>query len=130
MKMEFDVYFRGALAREITRTVVKAGVQVALGVVAENCRDNYTRIALKASQVAAAAWAASVTQADLRCWTGLPKKVYAMRVNRPADGRIAISGAGAPVAELTLPEGNSLVFVRKPSAQAPAVVKSVTMPLR
>ena len=130
MKTEFDVYFRGALTREITRTVVKAGVQVALGVVAENCRDNYTRIALKASQVAAAAWAASVTQADLRCWTGLPKKVYAMRVNRPADGRIVISGDGAPVAEVMLPEGNSLVFVRKPSAQAPAVVKSVAMPLR
>ena len=37
---------------------MKAGVQVALGVVAENCSDNYTRIALKASQVAAAAWAA------------------------------------------------------------------------
>ena len=125
MKTEFDVYFRGALVREITRTVVKVGVQVALGVVAENCNDNYTRIALKASQGAAALWAASVTQADLRCWAGLPKKVFAMRVNRPADGRIVISGGGAPVAEVTLPEGNSLVFVRKPSAQAPAVVKTV-----
>lgn len=128
MKTEFDVYFRGALAREITRTVVKAGVQVALGVVAENCGDNYTRIALRASQYATAAWAASVTQADLRCWTGLPKKVYAMRVNRPDDGRIVISGAGAPVAEVTLPEGNSLVFVRKASSIAPAVVKVTTFP--
>lgn len=130
LKTEFDVYFRGALAREITRTVVKAGTQVALGVVAENCSDDYTRIALRASQLAAAGWAASVTQADLRCWTGLPKKVYAMRVNRPADGRIVLSGDGAPVAEVTLPAGNSLVFVRKPSAQAPAVVKSVTVPLK
>ena len=128
LKTEFDVYFRGALTREITRTVVKAGVQVALGVVADNCSDNYTRIALKASQVAAAAWAASVTQADLRNWTGLPKKVYAMRVNRPANGRIVLSGDGAPVAELTLPEGNSLVFVRKPSVLAPAVVKTVALP--
>ena len=128
MKTEFDVYFRGALTREITRTVVKIGVQVALGVVAENCSDNYTRYALKASQLAAAAWAASVTQADLRSWTGLPKKVWAMRVNRPADGRIVLSGDGMPVADVTLPEGNSIVFVRKPSAQAPAVVKTVTMP--
>jgi len=124
MKTEFDVYFRGALVREITRTVVKVGVQVALGVVAEKC-GGYTGTALKASQVAAAAWAAAVTQADLRCWAGLPKKVFAMRANRPADGRVVISGGGAPIAEVTLPAGNSLVFVRKPAAQASAVVKVV-----
>lgn len=128
MKTEFDVYFRGALIREITRTVVKVGVQVALGVTAENVGDRYTSVALRASQMTAAAWAASVTQADLRSWTGLPKKVYAMRVNRPADGKVTISGDGMPVAELQLPEGNSMVFVRKPSAQAPAVVKAVALP--
>ena len=38
------------------------------------------------------------------------------------------AGGGAPVAEITVPEGNTLVFVRKPSAMAPAVVKSVTLP--
>ena len=128
MKTEFDVYFRSALAREITRTVVKAGVQVALGVTAENCGDSYTKLALRGSQFAAAAWAASVTQADLRIWSGLPKRVLAMRVNRPDDGRIAISGDGAPVAEVTLPAGNSLVFVRKTSSLAPAVVKVATFP--
>ena len=127
MKTEFDVYFRGALVREITRTVVKIGVQVALGVTAENTRDSSTEIALIASQAAAAAWAASVTQADLRCWSGLPKKVWAMRVKRPADGKITLSGAGEPVAEVIVPDGNSLVFVRKTSAQAPAVVKVVTI---
>jgi len=128
MKTEFDVYFRGALVREITRTVVKVGVQVALGVTAENVNDDNTRMALRFSQLAAAAWAASVTQADLRSWTGLPKKVYAMRVNRPADGKITLSGDGFAVAELQLPEGNSIVFVRKPSIQAPAVVKAVALP--
>lgn len=125
MKTEFDVYFRGALVREITRTIVKVGVQVALGVTAENTDDKYTKIALKSSQLAAAAWAAAVTQADLRSWTGLPKKVYLARVPRPADGRIVLSGGGMPVAEIQAPEGNSLVFVRKTSAQAPAVVKTV-----
>ena len=128
LKNEFDVYFRGALVREISRTVAKIGVQVALGVVADNCNDNYTRIALKSSQLAAAAWAASVTQADLRNWTGLPKKVFATRVPRPADGRIVLTGVGVPVAEIQVPEGNSFVFVRKPSAMAQAVVKAVTLP--
>ena len=127
LKTEFDVYFRGALVREITRTVVKIGVQVALGVVADNVKDDYTRIALRGSQVAAAVWAASVTQADLRSWTGLPKRVMAMRVDRPSDGRIVLTGDGsAPVAEVQVPEGNTLVFVRKTSSAAPAVVKTVT----
>ena len=129
LKTEYDVYFRAALVREITRTVVKVGVQVALGVVAENVSDNYTKIALKGSQVAAAAWAASVTQADLRSWTGLPKRVLAVRVDRPSDGRVILAGdGGAPVAEAIVPEGNSVVFVRKTSSSAPAVVKTVTFP--
>ena len=125
LKTEFDVYFRNALIREITRTVVKVGMQVALGVVAENVDDDYTRIALRASQAAAAVWAASVTQADLRSWTGLPKKAYAMRIERPASGRITLTGNGAPVAEVELPPGNSMVFVRKPARGAAAVVKTV-----
>jgi len=125
LKTEFDVYFRNALIREITRTVVKVGMQVALGVVAENTDDDYTKIALQASQAAAAVWAASVTQADLRSWTGLPKKAYAMRVERPASGKLTLSGDGAPVAEVELPPGNSMVFVRRPSRGAAAVVKTV-----
>ena len=128
LKTEFDVYFRGALVREITRTVVKVGVQVALGVTAENVSDDYTRIALRASQAAAAVWAASVTQADLRIWTGLPKRVMAMRVKRPVDGRVVVSGDGVPVAEVQVPPGNTLVFVRKTSSIAPAVVKTFTVP--
>ena len=126
LKTEFDVYFRGALVREITRTVVKIGMQVALGVVAENTDDRNTQMALRVSQWAAAGWAASVTQADLRSWTALPKKAYAIRVTRPASGKIVISGDGAPVAEVELPPGNSMVFVRKPASGAMAAVKTVT----
>ena len=126
LKTEFDVYFRGALVREITRTVVKIGMQVALGVVAENTDDRNTQMALRVSQWAAAGWAASVTQADLRSWTALPKKAYAIRVTRPASGKIVVSGDGAPVAEVELPPGNSMVFVRKPASGAMAAVKTVT----
>lgn len=127
LKTEFGVYFRNALIREITRTVVKVGMQVALGVVAENVDDRNTKIALIASQYATAAWAASVTQADLRSWTGLPKKAYAMRIERPASGKITLTGDGMPVAEIELPAGNSMVFVRKPAQGAAAVVKTVML---
>lgn len=125
VKCEFDVYFRGALKREITRTVTKAGVEIALGVLCDTVRDSRTRIALRASQLAVAGWAAATTAADLRSWTALPKKVYMVRMDRPADGVIRIKGDGLLVSEVHVPEGNSMIFVRKTSAAAPAVVKSV-----
>lgn len=128
IKTEFDVYFRAALVREITRTTVKAGSQIALGVVAENLSDWRTQYALKASQLAVAAWAASTTGADTRSWTTLPKKVHVARIDRPADGKIQISNGCGNVAEITVPQGNSLVFVSKPSAQAQASVKIATYP--
>jgi len=125
-KVEFDVYFRGALVREITRTAVKVGTQVALGVVAENVDDWRTQVALRSSQLAVAGWAAATTGADTRSWTTLPKKVHAVRVNRPADGKIVLSSAAGTVAEITVPQGNSMVFVSKPSVQAAASVKVAT----
>jgi len=127
MKVEYDVYMRGALAREITRAIVKAGVQIALGVTAENMTDNYTQLALQMSQYAAAAWAASVTGADVRSWTGLPKSVSACRIMRPSDGVVTVN-CGVEQIPITLPEGNSLVFVRKTSSAAQSVAKVVTFP--
>lgn len=125
-KLEYDVYMRGALAREITRVVVKAGAQAAMGIIADNSNDWRVKVAMRASQAAVAAWALSVTQADTRCWTSLPKRVHALRVDRPADGRIKINASCGTVAEITLPEGNSMVFVSKPGPYAKAVVKTVT----
>ena len=126
MKLEFDVYFREALVREITRTTIKIGTQIALGVVAENLNDWRTQVALKAAQVAAAAWAASTTGADTRSWTALPKKIHGIRLDRPANGKIQIVNGYGSVAEIIVPQGNSMVFVSKPSIMAPAVVKCVT----
>ena len=132
VKTEYDVYMRGAIAREITRTMVKAGVQVALGVAADaaerramkkgNSADYW---ALKMSQMAVAAWAMATTGADLRSWTALPKTVKVARVDRPADGRIDVWADGQKI-ELTLEPGNTLVFIRKPSPQATPAVKQVT----
>lgn len=128
IKTEFDVYFRGALIREITRTSVKVGTQIALGVVAANVDDWRTQAALYAGQAAAAAWAASTVGADTRSWTTLPKKVHVARVDRPSDGRVVLSGANGPLAEIAVPPGNSMIFVSKPSQQAVPSVKVVTYP--
>jgi len=127
-KLEFDVYFREALVREITRTTVKVGTQVALGIVAECQSDWRVQCALRASQLAVAGWAAATTGADTRSWTTLPKKIHAVRIDRPADGKVVLSSAAGNVAEISVPAGNSMVFVSKPSAQAAAAVKIATYP--
>ena len=126
-KIEYDVYMRGAIRREITRTIIDVGVQVALGIAAENARGN-SRIALVASQYAVAAYSAAKRGADLRSWASLPKTVYLARVQRPADGVLEIKADGAPAAQVNLQPGNSMVFVRKPAPGAAASVKVVTWP--
>lgn len=123
-KIEYDVYMRGALKREITRTVVDVGVQVALGIAAERA-SGMARTALIASQYAVAAYSIARRGADTRCWSTLPKKVYLARVKRPANGVLDIKADGAPAAQVVLPEGNSMVFVRKPASGAVPSVKVV-----
>lgn len=124
LHVEYDVYMRGALAREIARTILKVGTQVALGIVSENSDDWRVQYAAKASQAAVAGWALATTAADMRCWTALPKRVLVMRVDRPADGRISVQADGV-VFTFDVPSGNSMAIVRKPSAASAAVVKVI-----
>ena len=128
-KIEYDVYMRGALAREITRTVVDVGVQAALGIAADNAGDWRVQAALKASQIAVAGYSALRRGADTRCWPTLPKTVYLARIPRPADGVVRITADGQNVAEVEIPDGNAMVFVRKPAPLAAASVKVLRFPL-
>ena len=125
VRTEYDVYMRGALAREITRTLVRVGVQAGLGIAADHASDSRTQLALRLSQIGVATWAATSTAADLRSWTALPKRVLAVRLNRPADGVVQVVAGGQTI-PVTVPEGNSLVFIRKPAPSAPPVVKMAT----
>lgn len=125
VKTEYDVYMRGALTREITRTIVRVAAQVALGIAADNTNDGRTRTFLQMSQWGVAAMAMASTAADLRSWTSLPKTVKCVRIDRPADGRIDVLADGQRI-QLTVPAGNTMLFLRKPGPQAMPVVKQVT----
>ena len=123
VRTEYDVYMRGALAREITRTIVKIGSQVALGIAAENAGDSKAKIGLRIAQVGAATWAATTTAADLRCWSALPKTVFAQRVDSPENGVLNIT-AGMQTFPVNIPQGkNVMVFVRKSSSVANPVIQ-------
>ena len=65
------------------------------------------------------------TAADLRSWTALPKHVMAVRLDRPADGVVQVV-ADTQVIPVTVPEGNSLVFIRKAAPSASPSVKIAT----
>ena len=49
----------------------------------------------------------------------------AVRLDRPADGVVQVVAGGQTI-PVTVPEGNSLVFIRKPAPSAPPVVKMAT----
>jgi len=133
VRTEFDIYFKGALAREITRTVSRLTAQAALGAASQAVRSSHNRdgdtaaALLTLAQLGVAAWSVATTEADLRSWTLLPKSVYMVDVPRPADGVVTVT-CGLENVQVNVPEGNTLVFVRKPSSAAPSSVKSFTFP--
>ena len=127
VKTEFDVYFRGALPREIIRAVARVGVQIALGAVRDSISDDNTRLALTLVQLGTAAYGFATTDADIRSWTTLPKKVYMLDLPRPADGAVTVT-CGLEQIRLNVQSGNTMVFVRKTSSAAPSVVKMFTLP--
>ena len=126
VKTEFDVYFRGALTREIIRAVARVGVQIALGAVRDSISDDNTRLALTLVQLGTAAYSFATTDADIRSWTTLPKKVYMLDLPRPKDGVVTVN-CGLEQIRLNIQPGNTMVFVRKTSSAAPSVVKMFTL---
>lgn len=130
-KVEYDVYMRGAIMRELTRSALEVAGQVAAGIAAENARrhgSSNTATALNITRDVIALYGVAKRGADLRSWSSLPKKVYVARVPRPASGVVNVAANGLVAASVTVPQGSSMVFVRKPSVQAPCSV--VVVPLK
>lgn len=131
LKVEYEIYMKGAIAREISRAIVKTSAQIALGIAADNADSMGAFYSLKAAQIGAGAWAASTTEADIRSWVSLPKYVYTQHLQRPANGKISLvanTATGNEMLQLDIPEGNTIVWVRKLSPTTPMVAKIVTYP--
>ena len=131
VRTEYDVYMRGALKREIVRTLAKVSAQVAFQIAIDNCEDGGARLALKVAEIGVGAWAAGTTAADLREWVSLPKVVWVGRIERPGDGKLSLVAETGGLREslaLEVPEGNTLVWVRKFAPSSPMVARVVTYP--
>lgn len=127
VRTEFDVAFRGALCREIARAVVKVGAQAVLGAAAKQSRGGDAELLFLALQAGVSVYSYCTTEADVRSWTALPKKVYMIDLPRPADGVVQVN-CGLETVRLNAPSGNTMAFVRKTSSAAPSVVKLFTLP--
>ena len=100
LKTEYNIYMADAVKRELLRCLLKTLPQIAAGIVKDTTGP---ALVCSSIQYAAAAYALASTQADLRTWSVLPKRVMVQRVDKPADGKLVIK-ADAETFEVKIPQ--------------------------
>ena len=118
---QFDRAWPGIVTRQVARTAVRVAAQEGGQAAIRHSTDNALAPLLFGLAMAAADVATNA--ADVRCADLLPKTVWMAALPRPKDGRLTLSPAGGRALSLTLaPKGNTLVWVRRPTAAGPAAV--------
>ena len=132
LKTEYSVYMGSAVKRDLLRSLLKTLPQVAAGIMAEKMPDPMAKAGLTAAQYAAAGYALASTQADLRVWNVLPKRVMVQRVSKPADGKLVIK-ADTETFEVKVPQNdgeNCIVWIRKVAKKSPFIHKVISFPVK
>ena len=80
--------------------------------------DDRTRTIGLVAELGLLAYNEASAGADLRAWGALPKRVFAGRVPRPADGVLRLDAASGRQYRVPLPPGSSMVLFRVPTATA------------
>ena len=143
LRADFRVRLNGIVAREVAKRVAQVGSEIASGML----RDGALGVAVykhakkrkEGAQTAAVvaagsalvnlgmkAWNAATQTVDVRCWSALPQRVLVTRVARPTDGRVEVR-AGNETLTVSVEEGNAIIWIRKPSQTAPAVVQTFSI---
>nr|WP_257535361.1 hypothetical protein [Marinobacter adhaerens] len=119
VRTEMKERFPGVLARAVTSAISKAVLQY-------EAADQFGPL----GQLLAATMTVATTQADLRSWQALPDHWQATRMKRPDDGKLTLRDhRGGVLGHLDIPDQPyTLVYVKRPTAQAPATV--ITMDLQ
>ncbi|MBP5320011.1 MAG: hypothetical protein J6334_03405 [Kiritimatiellae bacterium] len=121
VKTEFDIRFHGVVAREVARLVIRSLPQIALEEAARHDRQNadYYRL----GKVLSVGFNLATIKADLRLWSGLPKRVYGQRLTFTPGEPIKVGTRYGDI-EIPMPAEcvNAMVIVKKPAAIAAPVV--------
>ena len=114
---EFAKNFPVEVAKAITGALAKAGVQYA---VTDSLRDEDDTTRTVAG-IGVGLWAHATTNADLRHWYTLPKKVLFCKVPTPSKKRLTLRAVGRNlVREVELPEGRTnVLWVRSVTPATP-----------
>ena len=127
VRHDFSLRFRAILARECSRAIVKA----IAGIVAHamtHSGDDRTRTIGFVAEIGLLAYNEASAGADLRVWGALPKRVFAGRVPRPADGLLRLDATNGRQYRVPVPEGSSMVLFRFPTAAAKPAAFVVAFP--
>lgn len=127
VRHDFSLRFRAILSRECSRAIVKAIAGLAAHAMSRS-GDDKVRTAGILAEIGLLVYNESSAGADLRVWGALPKRVFAGRVPRPADGVLRLDAAGGPQYRVTLPDGPSIVRFRFPSSSATPAVFVIAFP--
>ena len=114
---EFDQYFDIELAKAITGTIAKGGLQY-LATDAVRSENELTRALVGAG---AGILAQLSTRADLRSWSTLPKQIRFCKIPTPQDQKLTLRGSGTTLSnEVKVPKSPiNLVWVRSVSEFTP-----------
>lgn len=113
VRTEMKERFSGILTRAVTSAISKAILQ-------KEAAEQFGPV----GQLVAAALTVATTQADLRSWQTLPDHWQAARIERPENGNLLLlDHQGEALGNLTIPQQPfTLVYVKRPTLQAPATV--------
>ena len=143
LSADFRVRLNGIVAREVAKRVAMVGSEIAAGMIRDGALGvaayKQARGKKKATQTATIvaasstlvnlgmkAWNAATQSVDVRCWSALPQRVLVTRVARPTDGRVEVR-AGNEALTVSVEEGNAIIWIRKPSQTASAVVQTFSI---
>ena len=127
VRHDFSLRFRAILTRECSRAIVKAIAGLAAHALTHSNDDRMRTVGIVA-QIGLLVYNEASAGADLRVWGALPKRVFAGRFPRPADGILRLDAAGGRQYQVQLPPGPSIVRFRFPSAAATPAVFMIAFP--
>ena len=113
------------MTKTIASTIAKAVAAYAIN----NAANQQSAIAGLFSQIATAAYQASVNVADTRTWTTLPKEFQVCRIPTPADHKLDLATSdGLEKASVTLNDGPiNVVYVKSISPGVPLLVSQIKL---
>ncbi|NYT58212.1 hypothetical protein H0A65_04660 [Alcaligenaceae bacterium] len=121
--LEFDIAYKGIVAKAVISTVVKTAAQAVINHQIDKEAPGLVGALLKIGTGAAQY---ALTQADTRAWVNLPNTIQMAIVDRPINGVLPIAGAnGQAIADIELTKGvNTLILVKAAGTPGkPAIFK-------